>query len=282
MPGHDRPGNGANTTGVLNVNGITNLNSAATFAVDINGVSVGTQYDRLNDAGDGNVVLGGANLAVSLGFTPSIGQTFTIIQTNGGFSVSGQFAQGSSLVANGQLFTISYNAVSVVLTAQGSSLTWDGGGPDNNWSTAVNWNPNIAPLDGVDLIFPAGAPADSLTNNNDIGSIFNKLNVGSLTISGNGYQIGGNAITVSGVVTANQPAGTVSNISLGISALTGVSLVNNGAAALNIGGPLSFNGHVVPVDGTNNINLNGQITGGRRLHEERFRDADSGRQQQHG
>src|SRR5262249_9740723 len=58
-----------------------------------------------------------------------------------------------------------------------STLTWDGGGADNNWSTAANWNPDIAPADGVNLVFPSGAAR--LSNNNDISG----LDVRSITVS---------------------------------------------------------------------------------------------------
>src|SRR5207302_4935009 len=47
--------------------------------------------------------------------------------------------------------------------------TWDGGGADNNWSTAANWAGNIAPVAGDDLVFPANASVDatSLTSTNN-------------------------------------------------------------------------------------------------------------------
>ena len=35
--------------------------------------------------------------------------------------------------------------------------TWDGGGPDNNWTTAANWVGDVAPQPGDDLVFPQGA-----------------------------------------------------------------------------------------------------------------------------
>ena len=66
---------------------------------------------------------------------------------------------------------------------------WDGGSTANNlWTTKENWAGDTAPLPGDNLIFPAGA--EQLVNFNDYpsGTIF-----GSITVSGSGYQIQGNA-----------------------------------------------------------------------------------------
>ena len=78
--------------------------------------TAGTQYDRLNVAFPSTINLGGANLTGSLtgGFNPAAGDQFTIV---GAVAVGGQFAQGNSITIGGRLFSITYNAQSVVLTA---------------------------------------------------------------------------------------------------------------------------------------------------------------------
>ncbi len=62
----------------------------------------------------GAISLGGATLDVSLvdGFTPSVGETFTIINNETGKPVSGTFdglAEGATLHADDDLFQISYD-----------------------------------------------------------------------------------------------------------------------------------------------------------------------------
>jgi Cohesin domain len=50
-------------------------------------------------------------------FAPTVGQTFTIINTSGaGNTISGQFVQGSTITSQGTTYSITYNPTSVVLT----------------------------------------------------------------------------------------------------------------------------------------------------------------------
>src|SRR5262245_18657251 len=69
--------------------------------------------------------------------------------------------------------------------------TWDGGGADNNWTTAANWAGDFGAHPGDDLVFPAGAAR--LTNNNDFvaGTQFS-----TITFRGPDYRISGNAIVL--------------------------------------------------------------------------------------
>ena len=67
--------------------------------------------------------------------------------------------------------------------------TWDGS-VSTLWSVAGNWLEGVAPVDGDDLVFPS--PAANLINVNNIVG----LDVNSITITGDGYQLTGNAITL--------------------------------------------------------------------------------------
>ena len=230
----------------------------ATFEFDINGTIPGTLHDRFTSTG-GDISLGGANLDLSLGFTPTIGQTFSILTTSGaGNTISGQFAQGGSIVADGQAFAITYNSTSVVLTSLGTSptLTWDGGGATNNWSEAANWNPNIVPVDGLDLIFSGGAPADSLSNNNDISGVAAR----SLAFTAGGFTISGNAISLSNGITNTASSG---NIDLNNNfTLPQAQTFQNNITVTRIDGQVNLNGFALTVDGSSNLNLAGPVVGG--------------------
>jgi hypothetical protein len=91
--------------------------AATTLSIEINGATLGSQYDQLNVTGSGAVNLGGANLVGTLGngFNPTDGTPFTILQTTG--TITGQFAQGAAVSIGGKNFHITYNSSSVVLTA---------------------------------------------------------------------------------------------------------------------------------------------------------------------
>lgn len=250
------PGNGGNTAGLLTSLRNSEIGDSVTIAIDLNGTT-SPSYDRINFSG-ASLALNGAVLNVSLGFTPTAGNTFTIIT---GSSISGQFAQGNQIVVNNHLFNITYNSTSVVLTSQGpiTALTWDGGGSTNNWSEAANWNPNAAPIDGIDLIFPAGVPADSLANTNNIAG----LDVGSITITGGGYQISGNAVTLADGFTSNIASGNPSssfgpNITLVNQSQT---FANSGAVTINLTGSLNLNGRNLVADGTGLLLIHGVVSG---------------------
>ena len=110
-----------------------NIYSGGDFNVRLNGTTAGTDYDQLDVTG--NVSIWG-NLNVSLGYTPTVGDTYMIIKNDGTDPVSGTFnglTEGATLSAGGYDFQISYVGGSgndVVLTA----LT---GNPDTTPPTAT-------------------------------------------------------------------------------------------------------------------------------------------------
>src|SRR5262252_4931093 len=89
------------------------------------------------------------------------------------------------------------SAVLLVLAAASSlaaTKTWDGGGVDNNWATAANWDADTAPAQGDALVF-AGTLRVNNTNNFASGSLFS-----GITFSNNagGFILNGNAISLNG------------------------------------------------------------------------------------
>jgi autotransporter-associated beta strand protein len=106
--------------------------------------------------------------------------------------------------------------------------TWHGGGADNNWTTAANWAGDVAPQAGDDLVFPAG-PADLVAVNDfAAGTTFNSLNV-----TGGGYQLGGSAVTLSGGVSADVPAGGSATLALAVGGAGGVVKAGGGTLVLS-------------------------------------------------
>ena len=99
-PGH--------SPGLFTVGTLT-LASGATFSEEMNGTSAGTQYDQT--LATGAVSLGGATLSLTLGFTPAIGDVFTIIANHGLLPVSDTFAglpEGAVISVGGSHFATSY------------------------------------------------------------------------------------------------------------------------------------------------------------------------------
>ncbi len=93
-----------------------------TFAVELNGVTVETGYDQLRVTGTVSIAANTA-LTLSLGFTPVMGQSFTIVDndladavnrsaglfTFGGTPLPDNTEFGQSLFANGESFRIDYD-----------------------------------------------------------------------------------------------------------------------------------------------------------------------------
>ena len=108
--------------GVLN-SGALSMTSGSTLSIELNGTTVGSEYDRLNVTGAVDIT--GATL--SLGGTYNAGQTndlFTILLNDGGDSIIGTFAnlaEGATATSlSGQVFAVSYiggDGNDIVLTA---------------------------------------------------------------------------------------------------------------------------------------------------------------------
>ncbi len=97
-----------NSPGILHT-GDLSLDGGATTQIELNGTTVGTDYDQI--AVTGTVSLGGSNLSLSSGFTATAGQTFTIIDNDGSDAVTGTFnglAEGATVSVGGKDYKISY------------------------------------------------------------------------------------------------------------------------------------------------------------------------------
>jgi len=85
--------------------------------------------------------------------------------------------------------------------------TWDGGGTNNNWTTATNWVGDVAPLPGDDLLFPTGKTRLSPINDFPSGTTFN-----SIIFSGTNYSLDGNSIALNaGIIATNATGNMVNN-----------------------------------------------------------------------
>lgn len=120
--GQVAPGSSAGvlTSGNFNAGGT----GGGTLSLELNGPSLGSQYDQLDVRG--TVTLTGLTLQPSVMFPPTVGTVFTIINNDGADAVTGTFPglpQGATFNAGGELFSISYaggDGNDVVLTHRSS------------------------------------------------------------------------------------------------------------------------------------------------------------------
>ncbi|WP_254512258.1 autotransporter-associated beta strand repeat-containing protein [Anatilimnocola floriformis] len=145
-----------------------------------------------------------------------------------------------------------------------ATMTWDGSS-SALWSDAANWVGDIAPAAGDELFFPAGAA--NLTNTNDLaaGTTFN-----TVLFTGSGYNISGNAITLTGGLTANNvtgnntftPAITIQNGLTIMSANPGTTLTMGAIDTAYLVGATSLLGSsALTFDGAGTTAVNGVISG---------------------
>ncbi len=279
------------------VNGPVSFNPGGN-TIALSGVLSGT--GGLGVSGGGILELSGANTytgdttvssgsILQLDATGSSPGAFRV--ANGGLlnlNYSGTFAVGSFYTNGVALPVGTYNAGNLPAFISGSGSLqvasgistglWTGGGANNNWSTAGNWDNNSVPIFPHALTFAGNTRR---TNNNDLSSI----TVSSFTFdaAAGAFALNGNAITLSGNVGFNgNPAAPVTqtvnldmtwtgsetidtptngNLSLGGSITSGDNLIKTGAGTLTLGGTDSFVGYVVN-GGTNVITGNTTINSG--------------------
>src|SRR5437867_489211 len=118
--------------------------------------------------------------------------------------------------------------------AFGAIRTWNGGGADDNWTTADNWGGTV-PLAGDDLVFDG---TTRLTPNNDFPADTNfrsiTFNAGDFTVGGNSVVIGGIGVAFNNPTIVNNAGSNALNLTitfksaanlLTITAATGSSLI---------------------------------------------------------
>lgn len=83
------PGNSA---GDLTANGLVVFAAGSTLAIELNGLNAGIEHDQLTLDITGALTILGGNLSLTLGFAPSAGDSFTIVENNGTQPLSGVFS----------------------------------------------------------------------------------------------------------------------------------------------------------------------------------------------
>jgi hypothetical protein len=115
-----------------------------------------------------------------------------------------------------------------------NTLSWSGAGANANWNNSANWGGGT-PGNGDTLIFPGGAA--KLLNTNNIANL--TLNQIRFVGAGGGYDLRGNAFTLTNSIMATNTAGAntiENNITL---ATSDVLIVVSNSASLTLNGQLN-------------------------------------------
>lgn len=214
-------------------------------------------YDQVDVTG--TVDLAYATLELAVGYTPTIGQRFTLINNDDTDAVAGIFnnqPEGSLIATDNMAFRISYvggDGNDVVLTRVAAGF-WSGGAgeKDMRWRTAANWAGGLVPSTGEPLFFPSNAAQRSTVNNFPAGTIFSSIN-----ILGAGYTLAGNRVTLqAGMI----DSGGDCTVTLPITLAAPQSIVSY-SGVLTVGA-INQNGHQLTLDAAGGALIaNGQISG---------------------
>lgn len=149
----------------------------------------------------------------------------------------------------------------VFLAATGlawAGTTWDGGGANNLWSTANNWNPNGVPANnGTASLTFAGSTrlAPDMDANWSINSLTFSNSAGAFTLN----STGGFVLTIQGGGITNNSASTetINNtVTLGAAQTWSAT-----SGALSIGGNVTNGGFLLTINGASNTAISGVISG---------------------
>ncbi|MEN6494890.1 MAG: PEP-CTERM sorting domain-containing protein [Thermoguttaceae bacterium] len=153
---------------------------------------------------------------------------------------------------------------------QGASYTWDGGGPDNQWSTAQNWSADVAPAnDGTATIYFGGTTRPQVNVNVDqsIQQLLFNTGAGPFTLSENPIAITGYTPPAS-TPPADRTNGLTQNCASTVTINSPLVLANSqnfyvASGKLVLNGTLNVNGkelRLVTV-GSGVLEINSELTG---------------------
>ena len=154
-------------------------------------------------------------------------------------------------------------ALALLAPAVKAANVWDGGGEDDHWGSATNWDDDAVPTFPAALTFSG---TTRLTPTNDLDNATNSITfasgAGAFTLSGNPITLNGNiAIAIGGSVTNNQTI----NLPLKLNASRTVSSAPVGGNFAPNKGILVINGEIsgpygLTSGGANYVQLNGTNT----------------------
>lgn len=157
------------------------------------------------------------------------------------------------LLATSSLFVLA------VPHAFAATKIWDGGGSDDNMTTAANWSPDVAPSAGDDLAFP-GSAAGTVINDFTAATSFNSINfTGAANLTG--YTFTGNSMTlVDGIVDSISGAHGTSTFNIDF-ILNGAQTFNSGSGVVDINGNVNLGSSALTITGTSSLTLDGVVSG---------------------
>jgi hypothetical protein len=222
--------NPGTSPGIITFSGDVPLGPGSAVNIELDGTTVGTEYDQVAISGLGTF---NGNLTITAGFTPNPGDTFTVLtfgsRGNNGFANITGLELGSGI----QLDTVwTDTSLSLVAIPAPTTVSW-ANASSGNWSDPANWNPARVPtaedtvaieIDGdytvtldasatvAVLVMGGASGTQTLSLSGQALTIDDQGSVGpNGVISLNGTLTGTGSVTVAGAI--NWSSGTLSGAS---------------------------------------------------------------------
>jgi hypothetical protein len=165
--------------------------------------------------------------------------------------------KGQALYAGGEFGTASEKASSHIARWRGAAL-WDGGGGDNNWSTAANWYGDIVPEASNTVVFGEFSGKDAVLDaafTGQVGGVVVKPAYAGTVTMNRSLQVSGNLVLQGGAFVQGDHNLTVSCcFSQAGGTFTG------GAGTLTIGNAFDLSGGVFTAPSGNSMTVAGNWT----------------------
>ena len=246
-------GPGTGTTGYDYLGGTTSLSTS------IDTPSVGTRPTQQNTI---QLLLSPTNQ-----LTVTLQQGGTSAQTVLSMDLSG-YARPDTLkfgFSSGTGGSTNYHEVRNLNVTTLVANLWDGGAGDGLWGTANNWNPNIVPSAGADILLDNTYVSSAQTINTGTDRTVRSLQIDAPF----GYTVNNNTLTFdsgiipsfSGIAVTQTRGAADHTINSALVLNTDIGIRQNSTGALTLNGNISLGGHAVAFDGTGNTTVTGIVSG---------------------
>jgi fibronectin-binding autotransporter adhesin len=136
--------------------------------------------------------------------------------------------------ASALLVSLSSLFIIQVPKAFAATITWDGGGANDNMTTAENWVGDVAPSAGDDLVFPTDVANRTVVNDFAAGTSFDSITFSGTATMVSNYDISGNEMEVvsgiSSVMTGAFSTGHFIDVPITLTASQAISTTSFGGS----------------------------------------------------
>ena len=193
--------NPGTSPGIIIIDGDADF-TGGTLNFEVDGLTPGTEHDQIQVTGTATL---GGTIVVTAGFAPAEDDTFDLITC--GTACNGSF-DTETLPADFSLANLG-GIVQLTFATCAGTICWDNTSGDDSWTTLTNWNTDVLPVAGDDVVIDLRG-GTTVTLDSGSQSILSLLSEEDLVISGGTLNIS-NTSTINGALTVSAGALNMNN-----------------------------------------------------------------------